>query len=118
MDQGEVMTLEQMRQGLAALATKVDQTAMHSTSVGTSVAYNADLLNALIGRVNTAEAAMSLVTPELARMQAEVIGVSSQFSGFGTRVEEVLKVVSANDVAADTKLRNEIDKAMTRVDSG
>ena len=87
MDQQEIMTLEQLRQEVARLSTTLAQTVTHTTSVGASVTYNAELLNAPIGRVNVAEAAMTVVIPELARMQSEL----SRFLGFGTRVEDLLK---------------------------
>ena len=53
------MTAQAMNDALMTLLSRMNQTDAHLLATGASVSYNADLLNAVVTRVNVVEAAGS-----------------------------------------------------------
>ena len=105
------MTMEDLSAGFIALNAGAERDAQWVMSVAAAVHDNAGLLNALIERVNTLEAAVKLNvqkvdghTPEIAQVQADL--------------RKGLELLEKGDVDKDQLLRAQLDAVTERLDSG
>ena len=84
-----VMTLEELTSGFHALHAQVQKNAGHSDEMNDSVSYNSALLNALILRVNAAEASASLSN---AKIQEVTSGIENLDLSTAQLAEDAKKV--------------------------
>ena len=111
------MTLESLTAGFRQLYDQVQTSAQ-------CVAYNAELLNAVVNRQNGFEAAIKIlesVPSDIKSLAASAEDAQKKcviVDNFGVQIESVVAAVAAAEVASDSRLRKEIEQTLTKVDIG
>ena len=128
-----MMSQQDLSAGLTQLNGRFEQADKLVTSTAIATAYNADLWNALVLRVNQLEAGANLLAPKTnelgvktGEMEKHVLTTSGQMgemeqyilkiSGITARIDQCFELVHAKDVASDTKLQHETDVAVQKLD--
>ena len=99
-----VMSIEDITQGFYNIIGKQEVTEKWVYDVAGVVRENAELLNAVINRVNVAESNTALIQKQVNDLTADTRGM--------------LEKVDDKHVARDTTLRNELDQMATRLEQG
>jgi len=105
------MSVEDLTGGFYNLHENTEKEAKLLQSTAKAVHYNADLLNALIARVNSAEAAMQLCSEGMAKQDANVTKLTED-------VKLAVKTLEDGDSKKDATLRQELDIMAQKLETG
>ena len=105
------MSVEDLTAGFYNLNENNEKEAKLLQSTAKAVHYNADLLNALIARVNSAEVAMRLCSEGMAKQDANVAKLTED-------VKLAVKTLEEGDSEKDSTLRKELDIMAQKLATG
>ena len=119
-----IMSLQELTDGFHELGAKCAVDATHLGTTATAVAWNADLLNALILRVDKVEMHAGVVRAKVdqmdlgcSEMATKVHEIIARLDLIVPQVKTCFDYVANNDAILDGKLRDELDIVIAKIDS-
>ena len=104
-----LMSVEDLSAGFHNLHNRMEREGIFTQTMHAAVDHNAQLLDHLLQRIQTIE--------QVQGAHVLKMDLTDEFMAKHVKeVENVLEIVHAKDVAADTKLRNEMDSCTERID--
>ena len=105
------MTAEEMNAGFHNLAALQSRDEKYATSIAGCVHFNARILNDVVARLDLVAGRVGIAENELAKQQVTTDAIKAAVAG-------ALDLVHEKDIAADTKLRHELDEMAARLEAG